>query len=300
MTATGRVSSLDAVAEAIEHTRKRLFPFDLVRWIMLGFVCFLDQCGRQGGGGGNLGNFPSPGGGGGSGDPFQWIQDHLAVVVAASAAVLVLILAITAAVTWLSSRGIMMYVEAVGRGVVDVEGAWQRYARLAWSLFLWRFGLAAVALLGLLALVIPAIVLVAGGIASSDWSGGRVGALVALGAALVVGSIASNVAAMALRDFVAPIQMGRDLPCGAAIAHLMALVAHHPLAFAGYALLKLPYGVLVAMVMLVAGCGTCCLGFLPVISQTLLQPLHAFERSWSLCLLRQAGIDLTQDVLDPV
>jgi hypothetical protein len=58
-----RVSPLDAVGEAIDHAKRNLFPFRFDRWLALGFVAFLDQCGR---GGAGTFRVPSPGGGGGS------------------------------------------------------------------------------------------------------------------------------------------------------------------------------------------------------------------------------------------
>ena len=46
MTAAADVSPLDAAQQALEHTRRQLFPFRFERWLALGFVAFLDQCGR--------------------------------------------------------------------------------------------------------------------------------------------------------------------------------------------------------------------------------------------------------------
>ena len=49
---------------------------------------------------------------------------------------------------------------------------------------------------------------------------------------------------------------------------------------------------LAAIVVLVAGCLTCCCAFLPIVSQTALQPLFYFERAWSLYFMRQLGHDV--------
>ena len=46
---------------------------------------------------------------------------------------------------------------------------------------------------------------------------------------------------------------------------------------------------LLVVVSVLVGCLTCCLGFLPIIRHTLLQPFLYFERAWSLELLRQLG-----------
>ena len=59
-----QVSVTDAARDAIEHTRQVLFPIRVERWLILGFLAFLDQCGRTLNGGG-------PGGGGDGAGP-KW------------------------------------------------------------------------------------------------------------------------------------------------------------------------------------------------------------------------------------
>src|SRR5688500_20162184 len=41
-------SPVDAATAAYEHTRRHLFPFRFERWLALGLITFLDQCGRGG------------------------------------------------------------------------------------------------------------------------------------------------------------------------------------------------------------------------------------------------------------
>jgi hypothetical protein len=59
-----------------------------------------------------------------------------------------------------------------------------------------------------------------------------------------------------------------------------------------YLVLKFVLVVLTAAAVTLLGCLTCCMGFLPVVMQTLFQPLFFFERSFPLFLLRQMGHDL--------
>jgi hypothetical protein len=99
-------------------------------------------------------------------------------------------------------------------------------------------------------------------------------------------------ASLALRDFVAPLQLATGLRCGQAARVLESLVTQHPGAFVIYLLLKLVFSVGFGVLIFVGGCLTCCIGFLPVVMQVLFQPLFYFERSWSLFVLRQMGYDL--------
>jgi len=59
-----------------------------------------------------------------------------------------------------------------------------------------------------------------------------------------------------------------------------------------YVGLKIAFAIVAGIAAFAIGCLTCCCGFLPVVSQTLLQPLFYFERAWSLIFLRQLGYDV--------
>ena len=67
----------------------------------------------------------------------------------------------------------------------------------------------------------------------------------------------------------------------------------------GYALLKFVVGIAVGLAVLIASCLTCCIGALPLINQTLFQPIYYAERAWSLKLLAQLGEDVTPKVMPP-
>jgi hypothetical protein len=291
---------LDALQQAIDHTRRHLFPFRFERWLALGFVAFLDQCGR----GGVSFNVPGPGGwggadgaGSGAGAEVQsalaWLAAHVVLVSLLAALLLTIIVAVTALVLWINSRGVFMYVDDVATGRADVARPWREHARLASSYFAWSFGLtmATLTLVLLVVLAMGAVLLVL--------FRGRPPAVVA-GVALIVGLallllavvFAVTLASVALRDFVAPLQMAAGRSCGEAIRVLLGLVRAHPGVFVVYVLLKIAVSLALATVALVVGCCTCCFGFLPVIAQTALQPAYYFERAWPLHVLRQLGHDL--------
>jgi hypothetical protein len=117
-------------------------------------------------------------------------------------------------------------------------------------------------------------------------------ALVPMVVVLVLSVPILALAHVALRDFVAPLQMSTGLSCGSAAGVLETLITAQPGAFIVYALLKLLFVVLAAVVVAVGSCLTCCIGFLPLVQQIIFQPLYYFERAWPLFLLRQLGYDL--------
>ena len=295
-----RVSPLDAVGEAIEYTKRNLFPFRFERWLALGFVAFLDQCGR-----GRVSGFQAPttpggsgGTSGGGGGPdlsrvTEWLGSHVGLVMVIAAIVLALIVALTALVLWINSRGIFMYLDNVATGRADVVRPWGEHAERANSLFAWRF------VIGIAVLVVLIVLAGLAGLLVFGYSKGRIGGGVALALGLLgllpillVLVLAAGLVSMALRDFVAPLQWRLGVSCGDAGRVAWGLVRGHPGSFAVYVGLKIAFGIVAAIVALAAGCMTCCCGFLPVVAQTILQPLLYFERAWSLAFLRQLGHDV--------
>lgn len=291
---TLRPSAIDAARDAIEHTRRRLFPFRLERWLTLGLLAFLDQCGRQG----FNGNIPSGGGGNGGGGPSgpdltqvtQWVHEHTLLLMGLVAGGLLLIAALSALIAWLNARGIFMYLDAVVSGRAEIGRPWREHASRANSLFVWNFMLAMGLLLVLLVVIALAAALVLTG--PREQFGNRI-LWVVLGAALVFLPLAllANFVLMVLRDFVAPLQLLGHAQRPAA-ALVWGLIKAHPGVFGLYLLLKIAFTLGAGILMLIGCCLTCCVALIPIVSQAVFQPLWYFERAWSLFLLRQMGHDV--------
>jgi hypothetical protein len=292
-------SPVDAAREAYEHTRRLLFPFRFERWLTLGLVAFLDQCGRGGVGGAMPGTppgaaFPSPKiGTGDVPDIGSWFTAHLALIVGVAVAVLAVALVLVAAMVWVNSRATFVYIEDVATGRAELSRPWAAHAERANSYFAWRFGLAG-SLLAAVALLVVLAVLAALLIARGGAAGAATGAvlLVVLVPAFLLVLVAGGLGAMALRDFVAPLQIHQQIPCGPAVRLLVGMVRAHPLPFLLYVVLKIVFEVVQGALLLAAACVTLCCILLPVVTQTALQPLFFFERAWSLYLLRHMGYDL--------
>lgn len=295
-------SPLDAAQQAIDHTRRQLFPFRFERWLILGCTAFLDQCGRRSGIGGF--HVPGPGGwgnGGGGGGPdhgdvsraVEWLAMHAFLVAGVAAAVLAAVIAFAALVLWLNSRGVFMYLDNVASGRADFERPWREHAGRAGSYFAWSFGLALATLVGVLLLAVGALLavvaLVNGPPGTGLAAGLGLGGIFVLFLALIV---TASLASLALRDFVAPLQVRAGLGCRDAIGLFLSLLRAHAGVFVVYVLLKIVFAIVAGMALVLAACVTCCCALLPVVMQTALQPLFYFERAWSLFLLRQLGYDL--------
>jgi hypothetical protein len=290
---------LDAAQEAVEHTRRQLFPFRFERWVALGFVAFLDQCGRTG----SLGNFPGGGpGGGGNGKgagaevdaALAWLGAHVLLVSVLAALALAFVVLLMAAVLWVNSRGVFMYVDDVATGRADVGRPWRAHAAHASSYFAWSFAVA-------MAMLIAVLLLVLGGALSVLWivrartpsaAVPGIAAIVLLVLLLLAVGLLVALVTLGQRDFVAPLQMRTGRTCTGAWRLLLALLRAHPGVFVVYVLLKICAAFAIGLAALIVGCGTCCCGFLPVVAQTALQPAYYFERAWPLFLLRRLGYDV--------
>jgi hypothetical protein len=295
-----RLSALDAMVAAVNLTGRRLFPFRLEHWLPLGLVAFLDHCGRERGGI-QFPNVPSSSSVGdttGAGDGMPdissaktWLAEHLVIILAFAAAIFVFVVALVAIILWINSRGVFMYVDNVATGRFDVVRPWHEHAERAWSYFRWSFGAAMVAFLVVVLALVPigywVVQLIAHGAAAGPILG-----IVGVVLALIAFAFGMAVFKLLLRDFAAPLQIRLDVGAGEALGVAWTLARANVGAFLVYILLKIGFSIVSAILSLAVGCLTCCLGFLPVISQTLLQPLFYFERAWSLCLLQQAGWDL--------
>jgi len=238
------------------------------------------------------------GGGDRIGPALQWLGEHVLLVAAIAAGVIALVLALAAIVAWVNSRGTFVYLDNVATSRAEIARPWKEHAGRAGSYFVWQLGLSVAALMVMLAVLVPI-----------GWAGLRIVrssadtvTFVVLVLAVLTAAVALTLVsllAMALRDFVAPLQWFRDLSCGAAIRTFLGILRANPLLFLVYVVLKIVFAMVVAMVSVAACCLICCIGMIPVAYQALLQPFFYFERRWSLELLDQLGYGPPESFAEP-
>ena len=270
-------------------------PFDIGKWFVLGFTAWLAGLLDGGGSGG--------GGGGGGGDDddgvavdfdqlrteaWAWMQDHLELVIALGAVLVLVVPGIYVVLMWVSSRGKFMFLDNVVHNRAEVRAPWIGFQVQGDSLFLWRLGFGFCAL--------AAVVLVLGGFAAAGFAAGGhgwvpvavVGALVFLGLVVVLLYIATM-----LEDFVIPLMSRNDLRANDAWRLFIGLHRGSPASFVRYALWKLLLGIGATACIFLAGFATCCIGFLlmaiPYVGAVLLLPVSVFFRLLGPEFLRQFG-----------
>jgi hypothetical protein len=301
MATTGIEAPFQAAQAAIERTRRSLFPVRLDVWLVLGFVAFLDQLGRSSLGvlswggwhegdrdAGKASSLDARSAAEGARQVWAWVVEHWPWLAGAGALVLAVLLAVAVLVLWLQSRATFVYLDDVARGRAELGRPWREHARRADSYFFYKLLLTLLPPAALLALVVVALPL-----GLRAWRegvrAGDVAALAVLGLAALLLVLAAALAHVLQRDFVAPVQVAAGLGCAAAWGRVWRLLCDHPAVFVVYLLVKLVFLAGLGMAAVIAGCLTCCLGFLPIVSHALLQPLHYFERAWSLELTALLG-----------
>ncbi len=294
-----RPSAIDALGEAISHMREKLFPFSFVGWITLGFVSLLESCGSGSGAGG----VKNPIGGRGSyEDPATllesavgWINAHMILFVS----VLMMVMLVSLLFMWLRSRTIFVYIDDVASGRFDLVRPWGQHGAHADSFFVLSLVVQGASF------ILMVLILGLGGVfilwaRANGWAGGAI-VLVALPIAFVffLSLLAAAVLNMVLRDFVAPLQISRGVGAREAGGVFLSMLSESPGLLIGYAILKFFVGIGVGIVVLIGSCLTCCIGALPLVNQTLFQPIYYAERAWSLKLLAQMGEDVFSKLTPP-
>ncbi len=304
------LSVVDPIDPAIARTKLILFqPFDLGKWLGLGFCAFLMSLAEGGGGGGGGGGGPGGGGGGPGGGPdfdpvIVWIRENLTLIVVVAVAVLLVVFAIGLLLTWLGSRGRFMFLDGVVNNRGSVVAPWHEYRREANSLFLFRF------CLGLIGLLVVALILgLCAAIAWPDiegrtFGGFALGAIVTGVVMLLAFGLTMAVISVFLTDFVVPIMYLRRITVMAAWREFSSsMLAGNTLPFVLYFLMKIVIGLVVAILAAMAMCLTCCIVLIPYVGSVILLPLTVFAQAYPLYFIEQFGPEwrvFPFDALPPV
>ena len=298
------ISVTEALEPAYERVKLILFkPFDLTKWIIIGFCAWLAGFGESGGGGGfngfNHGGNHINGGGGGEQlrhfyhEAREYVLVNLYWIVPVGVVVAVVLVTIWLLVLWLSSRGKFMFLHCVALNQAEVELPWRKHAGAANSLFRFRIVLTLIGLvllvplLGFIAIVIGRMVL--------QGEANVVGVMSALGLFLLFLLLVLVFALIHkfMVDFVVPILFLRGGTCLSAWRELSRLLAAHPGSFTLYILFQFVLAMAIGVIVLLAILATCCvLGcvmLIPFIGTVLLLPVLVFRRAYPLYYLAQFG-----------
>jgi hypothetical protein len=287
-----QISFVEPLSRAWERMRRMLFaPFELARWLVLGFSAWLAGLASSDWGGKLIGNAPD------SIDehelvPFDLgeltdaITDHLVWLPLVLLAVLV-VAAILIALLWVSSRGKLVFLDNVVHERAAIVEPWRRLGRLGSSLFWWRLGFAVI-VLGLVLAVLAAILLPAAAASVADTLRGLSIAAILLGAlALATIAVAALLTLLLLESFVVPIMYRFELSATAAWRTLLPWLKRYPGWFLAYAVVLFFAAIAFQVVILVLCLFTCCIVLLPYVGTVMLLPVWVLYRAYSVEFLAQ-------------
>lgn len=294
-----QISFTEPLERAFEHMKAMLFsPFDLGKWLVVGFACWLAQL-TQGGGSGSFPSWTADlGDDADAATLTAWglpealrEQPWLLGCGAAAALLAALLLLLIPLLIWLSSRGHFVFLDNVVRDRAEIREPWNRFATEGNSLFLWRLGFLFAALLLVPLAAAPLLGVLFFLQNRGSFALGEVAAVTAS-----VTPIAATVAAVIythlfLLHFVVPIMRRERLTTNAAWARFLPLLRDHFGAFLIYGLFILALWIGVSFTVVLVVVLTCCVAAIPLIIPYLgtvaLLPVYVAFRAYSVEFLGQ-------------
>jgi len=297
------ITYIDPLSRGLQRMKKALFqPFDITRWLAVGFTAFLagltDWDGGGGGGGGSRGK-GHHGLGDITGFPYvawDWLMDHPGWFLLIMSGIF-FIFALTILLTWLSSRGKFMFLDNVVHDRARVVKPWYEFRSLANSLFIWRFCYGLICFVLFISFFVFCFFIIYNIQQSGPPRLLMIFPIAGLFLVFLFMVIAAAYISLFLTDFVVPIMYKNNMTIIPAWGRFLSLFTRHSPCFLLYGVLVLALYIVVFLCILVAGLLTCCIGFLvliiPYIGSVILLPVSYTFRAFSLEFLAQFGPELT-------
>src|SRR5437870_8901230 len=270
-----KVEFLSPVNQAIELTRLILFrPFDITKWLVIGFAAFLSGWLNSGGGNINPWSFRGWNTSSAQAPQFQFRSfniEHAGVFFLVLIAVLVIfIFAIAILWLWITSRGRFIFIDCLVRNRAAIAEPWREFRREGNRFFLFLIVLivASIAVVASLAgLVFGSLML---------WRNYHISntpALLVLVPIAVLAWVAFVVVVNLITYFVPPVMYARRYSPGEAAHGLLQLVLDEPTPFILFILFMIALWIGWIMVGCLVTCVTCCLAALPYIGTVTVLPV---------------------------
>jgi hypothetical protein len=273
--------------EAFELMKKILFqPFDLKKWLVIGFAAWLANLGGSGGGGGNF-NYPDNGR-----EEAHKLNETIGqipqpVLITGICILICVVLLLIVVFAWLRARARFILVDCIVRNRAAIAEPWKEFRSEGNSFFL--FSLVVVLVL-VPVIVIAGVVLI---VPFIPWGGqGQTGVAFWIGLSLFVFFAVCLAFVWALASqLMVPIMYRQRCRARLAFSQAVELVTSHPGPILLYVLFFLLLGVATVMISCAVTCATCCIAAIPYVGTVILLPIPVTLGAFSLLFLRQFGPD---------
>ena len=304
----------ESMGPAWETMKRILFrPFNAGTWFSFGFIFFLQSCMEGGGGGGNGLNLPGNSSGGSRGHdgdtgnsvlriahdvanalglsagPGELPDTGLLVIIVAVACVVAIPLIILS--MWLGTRGQMMAIRSVAVGRGGIGEQWNATRDAGGMLFKFNLAMTAISFVLFVPLAVIGVVLLLPVIRDGVAIESMLPMLLGLGAVAILVMLPFFLIGAMARNFVAPIMLKHGIGAREGWVRFWAVGRNHLGSIIFFYVMRVVVGIGAGIVGFVASLLTCCLGFLPVLHQTLMAPYYVFERAWVLEVLASMSPD---------
>lgn len=275
--------------QAFELMKKILFqPFDLKKWLIIGFAAWLANLGRGGGSFNYQFNRH---------EEVQKLNEAIShiphpVLVFGASFLILLVLALIVLFAWLRARGGFVFIDCIAKNRAAIAEPWREFQKEGNSYFF--FSVAAILVFiifaGLVAL--PLIILAIKGRYYLYLHRDRLDVYVLLAVAAWGFVILLVIIAWALiASFMVPVMYRRRCRAYEGFRAALSLIAEHPGEILLYCLFLVVLAIATGLISCLAICATCCIAALPYIGTVILLPVFILFRSFSLMFLRQFGPD---------
>lgn len=281
-------SVLAPVGMALETVRRVLFcPFNLVKWLAIGFAAWLAGMGGGLGSGFNPGQLKKEQASQCGQVVWEWILAHLFFIIPIVILFAVVGLAAGLLVLWLSCRGKFMFLDNVIGNRAEIVEPWHRFRVQGNSCFLFLicFSLAALAVLVLGAVL---TLLVSWPDLSRSHFGCYAAGAVSIGGVFFVCFLITAMCVRAfLEDFVIPIMALRTCRVMKGWSIFFNLFRKQAGTFILYLLFRVVLSIAIGFITLLLCCLLCCTVLIPYVGTVILLPIYVFWRSYSVHFLGQ-------------
>ena len=282
-----RIEIFKPFGEAFDLMKKILFqPFELKKWLVIGFAAWLANLGA---GGGGIGNFNYPDNRREGAEKFNEAIGQIPqpVLITGICVLICVVLLLIVLFAWLRARGRFIFVDCVVRNRAAIVEPWKEFRADGNSFFL--FSLLAV-LVVIAVIVIAGLVLI---VPFIPWHGqAQPGVAFSIGFSLFVFVAVCLAFVWALvSQLMIPIMYRQRCPARLAFAQVVDLVSSHPGPILLYVLFLLLLTVAAVMISCAVTCATCCIAAIPYVGTVILLPIPVTLGAFSLLFLQQFGPD---------
>ena len=292
---------------AWNRMKEALFrPFDLHKWLVIGFTVFLAGLAdwyRGGSGNSRVGvgdevsfgeflDFP--------GRAWDWLIGHplwfILILVGGSFLILLGIVLL-----WLSSRGKFMFLDNVVHDKAEVVNPWREYKTEGNSLFLWRLIFSLIVFSFFVMLVVLFFIGASQLYEDSYNSRLPIPFIILMGLVFFITFVIIGYISMFLDSFVVPIMFRQRISATKAWGRFLSIFGKYPFHFILFGLLVLVLIILFVIFVILAGLFTCCIGFflliIPYVGTVVTLPFWYWLRAFGIEFLAQFGDEY--DVFPP-